>query len=88
MAVADRLTLDEFLRRPETKPAGEYICGEAVQKPMPEWNHAKIQVYLATLLFHFLASTRLGDVLTELRCIFGPPGGGARVHTRPGLHRS
>ena len=75
MVVAARLTLDEFMHLPETKPASEYMCGRVVQKPMPEWSHGTIQIYLGAVLLHFLTRTGLGRVLTEFRCIFGPPGG-------------
>ena len=30
------LTLEEFLKLPETKPASEYINGEIIPKPLPE----------------------------------------------------
>jgi len=30
------LTLEEFLKLPETKPASEYIGGQIIQKPMPQ----------------------------------------------------
>lgn len=75
MAAVARLTLDEFMHFPETKPASEYMCGEAVQKPMPDWSHGTIQGFLVVVLFQFLARTGLGRALPEFRCIFGPPGG-------------
>jgi len=33
--VQKTLTLEEFLKLPETKPASEYIGGQIIQKPMP-----------------------------------------------------
>jgi Uma2 family endonuclease len=33
------ITLEEFLKLPETEPASEYIDGEIVQKPMPQGEH-------------------------------------------------
>ena len=33
------LTLEEFLKLPETKPAREYIDGKIIQKPMPQGKH-------------------------------------------------
>lgn len=68
------LTIDEFLDQEETKPASEFACGEAFQKPMPDGPHASIQAFLVVVLYPFLAQTGLGRVLTELRCIFGPTG--------------
>ena len=37
------LTLAEFLKLPETKPASEYIEGRIIQKPMPQGKHSTIR---------------------------------------------
>lgn len=37
------LTLEEFLKLPETKPASEYVEGEIIQKPMLQGEHSTIQ---------------------------------------------
>jgi Uma2 family endonuclease len=74
MAIKSGLSLEEFLRLEETKPASEYACGEALQKPMPNRQHSTIQFFLAGLLFVFLERVKLGEGFTEFRCIFGPPG--------------
>jgi len=37
------LTLEEFLKLPETKPASEYIKGQIIQKPMLQGKHSTIQ---------------------------------------------
>lgn len=34
------LTLEEFLKLPETKPASEYVNGKIIQKPMPQGEHS------------------------------------------------
>jgi Uma2 family endonuclease len=68
------LTIHEFLRTAETEPASEYACGEVLQKPMPNRQHAAIQFFLAMVLGPFLDRTGLGQAFTELRCIFGPAG--------------
>jgi Uma2 family endonuclease len=75
MATTHRLTLEEFLAMPDTEPASEYVRGQVIQKPMPDRSHAAIQLYLGAVLFQFLTRTGLGRAFTELRCIFGPPGG-------------
>lgn len=36
------LTLEEFLKLPETEPAGEYIDGQVIEKPMPQGKHSVI----------------------------------------------
>jgi len=68
------LTLEQFLHLPETKPASEYACGEAFEKPMPDVPHSAIQLFLGAVLYPFLVRTGIGRAFTELRCIFGPPG--------------
>jgi Uma2 family endonuclease len=42
-----QLSLTDFLKLPETKPASEYIDGRIYQKPMPEGKHSAIQTFLA-----------------------------------------
>lgn len=74
MATRSGLTLERFLERRETKPASEYACGEAFQKPMPDIPHAAIQFFFAEVLGPYLKQTGIGRAFTELRCIFGPPG--------------
>lgn len=74
MSIASKMTLDEFLRLEDEKPALEYACGEAVQKPTPVWDHSTIQGYFLLMLGQFLMRTGLGRALPEFRCIFGSPG--------------
>jgi len=74
MATRSGLTLEQFLEMRETKPASEYACGEAFQKPMGDGPHAAIQLFLGAVLYPFLARAGIGRAFTELRCIFGPPG--------------
>jgi len=74
MTIASKMTLDEFLRLSDEKPALEYACGEVVQKPMPVWDHSTIQGYFLLMLGQFLLRSGLGRALPEFRCIFGPPG--------------
>src|SRR5437762_2667314 len=75
MAATARATIEQFLSMDETEPASEYACGEVMQKPMPNRPHSAIQFFLAAMLFPFLERTRIGQAFTELRCIFGSPGG-------------
>ena len=75
MATTTKMTLEEFLQRPDDdKPAMEYACGGMFQKPMPTRNHSRIQTFLSAMLFQFLATTKLGEVLNQLRVVFGPQG--------------
>jgi Uma2 family endonuclease len=65
------LTLEEFLKLPETKPASEYIDGKIIQKPMPKGKHSSIQTEVATTINIALKSQRIGRAFSELRCTFG-----------------
>jgi Uma2 family endonuclease len=65
------LTLEEFLKLPETKPASEYIDGEIIQKPMPQGKHSKLQGKLVTTINDIVEEQKIALALPELRCTFG-----------------
>lgn len=65
------LTLEEFLRQPETKPASEYINGQIIQKPMPQGEHSAIQTDFASAINAILRPKRIARAFSELRCTFG-----------------
>lgn len=65
------ITLDEFLRLPETKPASEYIDGQIIQKPMPQGKHSTIQTEFSTTINVALKPQQLARAFSELRCTFG-----------------
>ena len=44
--ITQSLTLEEFLKLPETKPVSEYINGEIIIKPMPKGKHSRLQLKL------------------------------------------
>ncbi len=44
------ITLLEFLKLSETKPASEYINGQIIQKQMPQGKHSTIQGELVTAI--------------------------------------
>ncbi|WP_118169167.1 Uma2 family endonuclease [Nostoc sphaeroides] len=46
VAKSASLTLEEFLKLPETKPASLYIDGEIILKPMPKTRHSRLQAKL------------------------------------------
>jgi len=74
MATTAKLTVEEFLALPDTKPGSELINGEIVQKSMPNVAHMLIQQLLVLIVGLFIRQNRLGISGTEGRCIFGPPG--------------
>jgi Uma2 family endonuclease len=65
------LTLEEFLKLPETKPASEYIGGQIIQKPMPQGKHSKLQGKLLTAINEVVEERQIALALPELRCTFG-----------------
>lgn len=65
------ITLEEFLKLPETKPASEYIDGQIIQKPMPQGKHSTIQTEFSTTVNVILKPQRIARAFSELRCTFG-----------------
>ncbi|PSB02635.1 Uma2 family endonuclease [Merismopedia glauca] len=65
------IALEEFLKLPETKPASEYINGQAIQKPMPQGKHSKLQGKLVTAINQAVEEPKIGLAFPELRCTFG-----------------
>ncbi|WP_013323041.1 Uma2 family endonuclease [Gloeothece verrucosa] len=65
------ITLEEFLKLPETKPASEYIDGQIIQKPMPQGKHSTIQGELTAALNAILKPKKIARAFPELRCTFG-----------------
>ncbi len=65
------LTLGEFLKLPETNPAGEYIDGKIIQKPMPQGKHSVIQGELVPAINSIVKPKCIGRAFPELRCTFG-----------------
>lgn len=65
------ITLEEFLKLPETKPASEYINGQIIQKPMPQGKHSTLQTDLSTAVNMLLKPQKIARAFSELRCTFG-----------------
>ncbi len=65
------LTLAEFLQLAETKPAGEYIDGQIIQKPMPKGKHSAIQGEFVPIINAVVKSQQIARAFPELRCTFG-----------------
>jgi Uma2 family endonuclease len=66
-----KLTLEEFLQLPETKPASEYINGEIIQKHKPQGKHSIIQGELITTVNSLVKPQKIALAFPELRCTFG-----------------
>jgi Uma2 family endonuclease len=69
--LSSKLSLEEFLQLPETKPASEYVDGKIYQKPMAQGKHSRIQTELSSAINQVSESKKLALALTELRCTFG-----------------
>jgi Uma2 family endonuclease len=65
------LSLEEFLKLPETKPASEFVDGRIYQKPMPQGKHSRLQTQIPQSINQLIESPRIGCAFTELRCTFG-----------------
>ncbi|PZV06749.1 MAG: hypothetical protein DCF22_23180 [Leptolyngbya sp.] len=65
------LTLEEFLARPETKPASEFVDGKVSQKPMPQGKHSRLQLKLCNVIAPVVEEPKIAGVFPELRCTFG-----------------
>lgn len=68
---AKALTLEEFLKLPDTEPASEYIDEQIIQKPMPQGEHSVIQGELVTAINAVVKPQRIARAFPELRCTFG-----------------
>jgi Uma2 family endonuclease len=68
---AKTLTLAEFLKLPETKPASEYIDGQIIQKPMPQGKHSRIQGKFVSAINTIVEQQKIACAFPELRCTFG-----------------
>jgi Uma2 family endonuclease len=68
--VEKAITLEEFLKLPETEPASEYLDGQVVQKVTPKKKHSWLQAFLAGRINNYSEPKRHGAALTELRCTF------------------
>ena len=66
-----KMTLEEFLQLPETKPANEYINGKISPKPIPQGKHSTIQGELVPTINTVVKPKRIARVFPELRCTFG-----------------
>lgn len=75
-APSKTITLEEFLKLPETEPAREYINGQILQKPMLQGKHSAIQGKLVTTINQLVEEPEIARAFPELRCVFG---GGAIV---------
>jgi Uma2 family endonuclease len=65
------ITLENFLKLPETKPANEYVDGHIYQKPMPQGKHSRLQLKLCEAVNRMAEERQIALAFPELRCTFG-----------------
>ena len=68
--IKQKLTLEAFLKLPETKPYCEFFNGEIEQKVMPQGQHSIIQFRLGKAIDDVISSKKIGLVFPVLRCNF------------------
>ncbi|NMG08977.1 Uma2 family endonuclease [Brasilonema sp. UFV-L1] len=71
MTTAASLTLEEFLKLPETKPASEFVDGKIHQKPMPQGKHSRLQLKFCDAINQIAETPHIALAFPELRCTFG-----------------
>lgn len=64
------ITLEAFLKLPETKPASEYLDAEIIQKPMPQGKHSRLQDKFVKVINAAVESKKIACAFPELRCTF------------------
>jgi Uma2 family endonuclease len=65
------LTLEQFLKLPETKPSSEFVDGQITQKPNPQGKHSTIQSDFGATVNGALKPAKIARAYPELRCTFG-----------------
>ena len=66
-----KISLEEFLLLPETKPASEYVDGKIYQKDMPQGKHSTLQFEFPSIINQVGKPQKLAYAFPELRCTFG-----------------
>ncbi|MDQ3541010.1 MAG: Uma2 family endonuclease [Chloroflexota bacterium] len=72
MAVSQtQMTVEEFLKLPEEKPALEFEDGMVSQKVSPKAKHSRLQLFLGGRLNDIAEPRKVAFAFTELRASFG-----------------
>ena len=66
-----KISVEEFLLLPETKPASEYVDGQISQKAMPQGKHSTLQTRFGNRINQVGEPQKLAFAFSELRCTFG-----------------
>jgi len=71
IALPTSLTLEAFLKLPETQPASEFINGRIHQKSMPQGKHSRLQLKFCNTVNLVAETQKIALAFPELRCTFG-----------------
>ena len=66
-----KISLEEFLLLPETKPASEYVDGQIYQKARPQGKHSTLQIKFSSAINQVGQPQKLAFAFPQLRCTFG-----------------
>jgi Uma2 family endonuclease len=66
-----KISLEEFLLLPETKPASEYVDGQIYQKAMPQGKHTTLQIKFSSAINQVGQPQKLAFAFPQLGCTFG-----------------
>jgi Uma2 family endonuclease len=69
--IKPKLTLEDFLKLPETEPDSDFINGEIIQKHLPQGKHSKLQGEFCTIVNQIAKPPKIAYAFPELRCTFG-----------------
>jgi Uma2 family endonuclease len=70
-AIPPFLTLEDFLKLPETQPTSEFINGRIHQKPVPQGKHSRLQLKFCEAVNQVAEVPQIALAFPELRCTFG-----------------
>jgi Uma2 family endonuclease len=69
-AIPPFITLEEFLKLPETQPASEFFDGQIYQKPMPAGKHSRLQLKFCDAVNQVAETPQIALAFPELRCTY------------------
>src|SRR5215211_7018782 len=70
VATERRLTLEEFLKLPERKPALQFLNGVVTQKVTPKGRHSALQLECAAYFNRAARRQKIARAFTELRTTY------------------
>ncbi len=70
-AIPRSLSLEAFLKLPETQPASEFIHGQIHEKPIPQGKHSRLQLKFCHTVNLVAETNKTALAFPELRCTFG-----------------